>query len=229
MSPRCHWQDQPTFSGAGTPKSSSTHSAHWLGWSRARSSKAGRGRRQPAVTYRDLGRLDEALPLLQRALQITETALGPNHPTTAILLNNLAVTYRALGRRMRHCPCSSGPCRSPKPPSAPTTPPPPSGWTTWPSPTARWGGSEALPLRSGPCRSPKPPSAPTTPPPPSGWTTWPSPTACWGGPTRRCRWRSGRGKSGRDAQPKRAGRSKGEPPAVNFVRFHRRRARGGRS
>ena len=34
----------------------------------------------------------------QRALQITETALGPNHPTTAIWLDNLAVTYRALGR-----------------------------------------------------------------------------------------------------------------------------------
>ena len=30
---------------------------------------------------------------------ITETALfGPNHPTTAIWLDNLAVSYRALGR-----------------------------------------------------------------------------------------------------------------------------------
>jgi tetratricopeptide (TPR) repeat protein len=32
------------------------------------------------------------------ALAITETALGPDHPTTAIRLNNLALTYRALGR-----------------------------------------------------------------------------------------------------------------------------------
>jgi Domain of unknown function (DUF4062)/Tetratricopeptide repeat len=35
---------------------------------------------------------------LQRALQITETTLGPDHPSTAIWLDNLADTYRALGQ-----------------------------------------------------------------------------------------------------------------------------------
>lgn len=36
-----------------------------------------------AFTYWHLGRHTEALLLEQRALQITEAALGPDHPTTA--------------------------------------------------------------------------------------------------------------------------------------------------
>ena len=51
-----------------------------------------------AVTYRELGQAGDALPLQQRALQITETTLGPSHPDTAIQLDNLAGTYRALGQ-----------------------------------------------------------------------------------------------------------------------------------
>jgi tetratricopeptide (TPR) repeat protein len=51
-----------------------------------------------AVTYKDLGRAGDALPLEQRALQITEAALGPDHPDVAIRLGNLAVTYKDLGR-----------------------------------------------------------------------------------------------------------------------------------
>ena len=39
----------------------------------------------------------DALPLQERALAITETALGPDHPTTARRLDNLAVTHRDLG------------------------------------------------------------------------------------------------------------------------------------
>ncbi len=45
-----------------------------------------------------MGRAAEALPLHERALAISETALGPGHPGTAISLNNLAATYRELGR-----------------------------------------------------------------------------------------------------------------------------------
>ena len=72
--------------------------------------------------------MPQALPLQQRALQITEAALGPDHPSTAIGLGNLALTYRDLGAgRPRHCACSSGHCRSPRPPSAPTTPTRPPG------------------------------------------------------------------------------------------------------
>ena len=43
----------------------------------------------------DYGR---ALALRQSALRITEAALGPDHPDTAILLGNLASTYSAQGR-----------------------------------------------------------------------------------------------------------------------------------
>ncbi|MEI5527440.1 tetratricopeptide repeat protein, partial [Streptomyces brasiliscabiei] len=39
-----------------------------------------------------------ALPLEERALAITEAALGPDHPYTAKCLNSLAFTFSALGR-----------------------------------------------------------------------------------------------------------------------------------
>lgn len=45
-----------------------------------------------------LGRADEALPLRQRALQISETALPPEHPDIATRLDNLAYTLVDLGR-----------------------------------------------------------------------------------------------------------------------------------
>jgi Domain of unknown function (DUF4062) len=99
-----------------------------------------------------------------------------------------------LLQALRAVPARSGP---------PATEPAGALPAIWDNPTRH------CPCSSGPCRSPRPPSAPITPPPPSGWTTWPSPIARWGRPTRGCRWRSGRGRSGRDAQPKRAGRSKG--------------------
>ncbi len=39
----------------------------------------------------------KAEPLYQRALQINEKALSPNHPDLATDLNNLAVIYNARG------------------------------------------------------------------------------------------------------------------------------------
>jgi tetratricopeptide (TPR) repeat protein len=39
----------------------------------------------------------EALPLLERALAISETTLGPDHPDTAISLDNLALLYESMG------------------------------------------------------------------------------------------------------------------------------------
>ena len=38
------------------------------------------------------------MPLEERALAITETTLGPDHPDTARCLNNLATTLSRLGR-----------------------------------------------------------------------------------------------------------------------------------
>ena len=43
------------------------------------------------------GRYEDAIPRAERALAIREKALGPKHPGTARLLNNLAGLYRATG------------------------------------------------------------------------------------------------------------------------------------
>ena len=50
------------------------------------------------------GRYQEALPLQQRALEILETALGPEHPDTVIVLSNLAGIYRMAGAYDRSLP-----------------------------------------------------------------------------------------------------------------------------
>ncbi|MET9411367.1 FxSxx-COOH system tetratricopeptide repeat protein [Streptomyces sp. NPDC002935] len=50
------------------------------------------------------GQAAEALPLEERALVITEAALGPDHPDTALRLGNLARTFSALGRHAEALP-----------------------------------------------------------------------------------------------------------------------------
>ncbi len=44
------------------------------------------------------GRYDEALPFLKKALELGQREFGPEHPSTAMLLNNLAELYRFQGR-----------------------------------------------------------------------------------------------------------------------------------
>jgi tetratricopeptide (TPR) repeat protein len=51
-----------------------------------------------AEVYRAQGQYTQAEPLLQRALTISEQALGPQHPQVAMGLNNLAGLYQAQGR-----------------------------------------------------------------------------------------------------------------------------------
>src|SRR5438067_462463 len=52
-----------------------------------------------AGTYlRVQARLTSAQPLQERALALTEAAYGPDHPTVATRLNNLAVTLQDLGQ-----------------------------------------------------------------------------------------------------------------------------------
>ncbi|MCA9117728.1 MAG: tetratricopeptide repeat protein, partial [Planctomycetaceae bacterium] len=46
----------------------------------------------------DTNRPDEAEPLQRRALDITETSLGPDHPSVGIRLNNLAELLRQTNR-----------------------------------------------------------------------------------------------------------------------------------
>jgi hypothetical protein len=47
---------------------------------------------------RATNRLDEAEPLFRRALAIDERSFGPDHPTVAIDLNNLALLLEATNR-----------------------------------------------------------------------------------------------------------------------------------
>ena len=48
--------------------------------------------------YTDMERYSEAQSHLDRALTITETALGPDHPYVAVTLKNLATLHQANGR-----------------------------------------------------------------------------------------------------------------------------------
>jgi tetratricopeptide (TPR) repeat protein len=66
-----------------------------------------------------MGQHATALPLLERALGIREAQLGPDHPTTATSLNNLAELHKAMGnhatalpmleRALRICEARLGP------------------------------------------------------------------------------------------------------------------------
>src|SRR5689334_1594173 len=47
--------------------------------------------------YYATGAYKQAIPLAARALEITERALGPEHPRTANSLNSLAVLYKVIG------------------------------------------------------------------------------------------------------------------------------------
>ena len=48
------------------------------------------------VQYYATGQYQEAIPLAQRALAITEKARGPEHPDTAAALSNLAMLYQTI-------------------------------------------------------------------------------------------------------------------------------------
>jgi tetratricopeptide (TPR) repeat protein len=51
-----------------------------------------------AMLYQAQGKDEQAEPLLQRALAICEKQLGPEHPSTAQSLNNLAGFYDEQGK-----------------------------------------------------------------------------------------------------------------------------------
>jgi CHAT domain-containing protein len=53
---------------------------------------------QQVVQLYQQGKYQEAIPLMERSLQIRETQLGANHPDTATSLNNLAALYQGMGR-----------------------------------------------------------------------------------------------------------------------------------
>ena len=43
------------------------------------------------------GKFNEAIPIAQESLELSEKALGPDHPDTATALNNLAALYHSHG------------------------------------------------------------------------------------------------------------------------------------
>ncbi len=53
---------------------------------------------QQGQTLYEAGRYKQAIPFYREALELGEQEFGPDHPTTATLLNNLAGLYHATGR-----------------------------------------------------------------------------------------------------------------------------------
>ena len=53
---------------------------------------------QQGKALKEAGRYEQAIPFYREALGLGEQEFGPEHPTTATLLNNLAELYRAQGR-----------------------------------------------------------------------------------------------------------------------------------
>ena len=77
-----------------------------------------------AGAYRDAGRLDKALPLIEETLKLTKAKLGPDHPDTLISMNNLAQGYQDAGQLDKALPLLEETLELRRPSSAPTTPTP---------------------------------------------------------------------------------------------------------
>ena len=93
-----------------------------------------------ATAYQDAGRLEEAIPLLERTLTDAEQVLGGTHPDTLGSRNNLATAYQDAGRLEEAIPLWSAPSATP---SGCWATPTPRRWapaTTWPPPTRTLGG-----------------------------------------------------------------------------------------
>ncbi len=64
---------------------------------RAQSAALMKAYKQGEALYQ-AGRYDEALPFWKKALKLGQREFGPEQPSTAMLLNNLAELYRLQGR-----------------------------------------------------------------------------------------------------------------------------------
>ncbi len=69
----------------------------WPGTAAAQSDELMRAYRR-GIALQKAGRYGEAMPFYLKALRMGEREFGPEHPTTATLLNNLALLYYAQGR-----------------------------------------------------------------------------------------------------------------------------------
>ncbi|HKI17199.1 MAG TPA: tetratricopeptide repeat protein, partial [Isosphaeraceae bacterium] len=86
--------------------------------------EAGRLLDKTGCILRDGARFAESLSFLGQALAITEAARGPDHPDTAISLNNLAIALAAQGKYDEAEPLYTRLCRSARRRSALTIPTP---------------------------------------------------------------------------------------------------------
>ncbi len=50
------------------------------------------------VSLKQEGKFQEAIPLAEQVLRLTEAKVGPDHPSVAMILNNLALLYSNQGR-----------------------------------------------------------------------------------------------------------------------------------
>jgi CHAT domain-containing protein/Tfp pilus assembly protein PilF len=66
-------------------------------WSDENSLQQGNELNQEVIRLYQQGRYSEAIPAAERVVAICEKALGPEHPDTALALNNLAELYRTMG------------------------------------------------------------------------------------------------------------------------------------
>ncbi len=53
---------------------------------------------QRGLTLYQAGRYEQAIPFWRKVLELSEREFGPDHPTTATMLNNLAVLYKSQDR-----------------------------------------------------------------------------------------------------------------------------------
>ena len=51
-----------------------------------------------AAAYKSVGRLSDAIPLYEEALELTKAKQGAEHPQALTLMGNLAVAYQSTGR-----------------------------------------------------------------------------------------------------------------------------------
>ena len=75
-----------------------------------------------AERYKEEGRYADAEPLYKRVLAINEKALGPDHPSVGLALNDLAELYSARVATPMPSRSTSGCWRSGKKPSGRFTP-----------------------------------------------------------------------------------------------------------
>ena len=72
-----------------------------------------------ALTYRELDRLDEAIPLFEEVVRLKKAKLGPDHPDTLVSINDLVDAYLQASAGPRPRPRANA--SRPAPASSPTT------------------------------------------------------------------------------------------------------------